>query len=160
MPREFDNLSSGKIKKKFRELSRKYHPDKMQGNNTSERFIQIKNAYEILNDPEKRLAYDVYGKVDFSQDDRMKQMVEQRFKNKSEQDAQYETYKKAQNSAIVFQEVGPYYLTWTMLSIYRVDRGSTSYLLLFLIGLAVVFEVNVRQKYGTGQFEYFFSIID
>jgi len=54
--------SSEQIKKAYRRLARKYHPD-IAGNDKSatERFKETQEAYEILSDPQKRQAYDTYG---------------------------------------------------------------------------------------------------
>lgn len=50
------------IKKAFREMSLKYHPDKNKGNQGAhDMFIKINKAYETLSDPEKRKIYDIYG---------------------------------------------------------------------------------------------------
>ncbi|KAM3135307.1 hypothetical protein pb186bvf_012605 [Paramecium bursaria] len=51
------------IKKAFKKLSLKYHPDKNKGNEAKaqEQFQKIVNAYETLKDPEKRKVYDQYG---------------------------------------------------------------------------------------------------
>lgn len=46
------------IKKQFKKLALKYHPDKNKKNNTNEKFNQIRIAYEILSDPEKKNKYD------------------------------------------------------------------------------------------------------
>ena len=60
----------------YRDLSRKYHPDKNPDVDTTEKFMEIKMAFEILSSDEKRVLYDVYGTTDFSQDDKMKDMIE------------------------------------------------------------------------------------
>ena len=52
------------IKKQFRKLSLKYHPDKNKGHN-SDKFILIKEAYDILIDEDKRNIYDFQRNVDF-----------------------------------------------------------------------------------------------
>ncbi|KAG8532590.1 uncharacterized protein KY384_002467 [Bacidia gigantensis] len=54
--------SDREIKKAYRTLSKKYHPDKNPGNETaSQRFVEIAEAYETLTDPELRKIYDQYG---------------------------------------------------------------------------------------------------
>lgn len=47
-----------KIKAAYRELARKYHPDKNKDPGAAEKFKQINEAYEVLGDPEKRAKYD------------------------------------------------------------------------------------------------------
>ncbi len=50
------------IKKAFRKLAAKYHPDKNQGDKAAEdKFKEINEAYEVLSDPEKREKYDTLG---------------------------------------------------------------------------------------------------
>lgn len=50
------------IKKAYRKLAIKYHPDKNSDPNAVEKFNEISDAYEILKDPKKREIYDRYGK--------------------------------------------------------------------------------------------------
>ena len=55
--------SADDIKKKFRKLALKYHPDRNPGNKQAEaKFKEITEAYEVLGDPDKRSKYDQFGK--------------------------------------------------------------------------------------------------
>lgn len=49
------------IKKQYRILARKYHPDVSREKDAEEKFKAMKEAYEVLQDPEKRKAYDQMG---------------------------------------------------------------------------------------------------
>lgn len=49
------------IKKAYRRLARKYHPDVSQEADAENQFKEIKEAYEVLGDPEKRKKYDTLG---------------------------------------------------------------------------------------------------
>jgi molecular chaperone DnaJ len=56
------------IKKAYKRLAMKYHPDRNQGDKEAEaKFKEIKEAYEILTDAQKRAAYDQYGHAAFEQ---------------------------------------------------------------------------------------------
>ena len=49
------------IKRAYRKLARKYHPDVSKEKNAEERFKELQEAHEVLKDPEKRSAYDQLG---------------------------------------------------------------------------------------------------
>ncbi|WP_018464991.1 DnaJ C-terminal domain-containing protein [Calidithermus timidus] len=55
------NASADEIKKAFKRLARKYHPDVNKDPGAEERFKEINEAYTVLSDPEKRQFYDRYG---------------------------------------------------------------------------------------------------
>jgi molecular chaperone DnaJ len=53
--------SQAEVKKAFRQLARRFHPDVNQESDASDRFKEINAAYEVLNDPDKRARYDRFG---------------------------------------------------------------------------------------------------
>lgn len=55
------DASKEEIKKQYRRLARKYHPDVSKESNAEQRFKEIAEAYEVLKDPEKRRSYDQLG---------------------------------------------------------------------------------------------------
>lgn len=62
------DASADDIKKAFRKLAVKYHPDRNQGDTAAEeKFKEINEAYAVLSDPDKRKKYDTFGSSDFHQ---------------------------------------------------------------------------------------------
>ncbi|HEY8510212.1 MAG TPA: DnaJ C-terminal domain-containing protein [Steroidobacteraceae bacterium] len=55
------NATDEEIKKAYRRLARKYHPDVSKEKNAEEKFKEVQEAYEVLRDKEKRAAYDQLG---------------------------------------------------------------------------------------------------
>ncbi|MBC7542646.1 MAG: molecular chaperone DnaJ [Candidatus Sericytochromatia bacterium] len=55
------------LKKSYRALARQYHPDVNKTPEAEAMFKEISEAYEVLNDPQKRAAYDQYGHAAFTQ---------------------------------------------------------------------------------------------
>ena len=55
------SASQDELKKAFRKLAHKYHPDKQGGD--EEKFKEVNEAYQVLSDKEKRTQYDQYGQT-------------------------------------------------------------------------------------------------
>ncbi|KGJ95891.1 DnaJ domain-containing protein [Colwellia psychrerythraea] len=51
------NATTIEIKKAYRKLANKYHPDKNSGSEVEEKFQLIKTAYDAISDPKKRALY-------------------------------------------------------------------------------------------------------
>jgi len=55
------DASQDDIKRAYRRLARKYHPDVSKEANAEDKFKEVQEAYEVLKDPQKRVAYDQLG---------------------------------------------------------------------------------------------------
>ena len=55
------NASQDDIKKAYRKLSKKYHPDLNQEPGAEEKYKEVQEAFETLGDPQKRAQYDQFG---------------------------------------------------------------------------------------------------
>lgn len=55
------DASADAIKKQYRRLARKYHPDVSKEKNAEDKFKEVQEAYQVLSDPEKKRAYDQIG---------------------------------------------------------------------------------------------------
>ena len=61
------NASEEEIKKAYRKLALKYHPDRNPGNDSNEKFREASEAYQVLSDAERRAQYDRFGHAAFEQ---------------------------------------------------------------------------------------------
>ena len=62
------NANNDEIKKSYRKLAMKYHPDRNKGDKAAEKkFKEVSAAYDILKDPKKKSTYDQYGHEAFRQ---------------------------------------------------------------------------------------------
>jgi len=58
------NATADEIKKAYRKLSKKYHPDVNKDDNAEAKFKEVSSAYETLSDPDKKSNYDRFGSAD------------------------------------------------------------------------------------------------
>ncbi len=56
----------GEIKRAFRRLAQQWHPDVSKEPDAPERFKEINEAYQVLSDPHRRQAYDMFGRAGVS----------------------------------------------------------------------------------------------
>ena len=88
------NATEEEIKKAYRKLARKYHPDlNPNDNEANKKFQQINEANEVLSDPEKRKKYDAYGE-NWRHAEQFEQAGQSR--SRAQQDWQEYTYSGAQ----------------------------------------------------------------
>ena len=58
-------VTKAELKKAFRSASIRYHPDKNPDEDTTDLFIEVKEANDIISDENLRFAYDVYAQTNF-----------------------------------------------------------------------------------------------
>jgi len=57
------SADAAEIKKAYRQMAKKYHPDANPGKDVTEKFQEINRAYEVLNNPDLKKKYDMYGEA-------------------------------------------------------------------------------------------------
>lgn len=67
------------IKRNYRTLAIKYHPDKNGDDSSAEKFIAITEAYDVLGDKKQRTAYDLYRWAELKQKEKHKQQAQDSF---------------------------------------------------------------------------------
>ena len=76
------DASTKEIKKAFRTLSLKYHPDRNPGDKKAhDLYIKINRAHEVLTDPEKKEIYDIYGEEGLNKEGNLQQRGKERGPN-------------------------------------------------------------------------------
>lgn len=90
------NTTQEEIKKAFRIKAVKYHPDKHFGDTYfADKFVEAKEAYDILSDTNKRLEYNIQYKIYFLKEETQKQTVKEEKRKEKEKEEQffYDPYK-------------------------------------------------------------------
>ena len=118
-------LTEQELKKAFREASIRYHPDKNLDVDTTDLFLEVKQAKDIISDEKMRFAYDVYAQTDFSQEDNIYKGLSH--SKKLDQEERDKLFNHIINNKRMFQsgiEIFPYYFAWVMASILLVNVSS------------------------------------
>lgn len=92
------DASESQIKKAYRKLSLKYHPDKDPSEGAKTKFVELANAYEVLGDEEKRRIYDQYG------EDGLKHNGQQNFHNPFDIFSAFGNFGRAQSGSQQMQQ--------------------------------------------------------
>ena len=61
------SASADEIKRAYRKMAKKYHPDVNKDPDAEEKFKEVQEAYDVLSDDNKKAAYDRYGHAAFDQ---------------------------------------------------------------------------------------------
>ena len=115
-------LTNQELKKAFKDASLKYHPDKNPDEDTTELFLEAKQAHDILKDEKLRFAYDVYAQTDWTQEDNI--MMGLKHSKKMTEEEREKLFWHIINNKRMFQsllEIAPYYFAWVMASILLVN---------------------------------------
>eukprot|EP00347_Sterkiella_histriomuscorum_P006408 403352880 len=157
-PRGFDQ---NKVKSNYRQLSRHLHPDKNPDPNAAEMFRQLTLANEILQSSEKRIAYDIFGQTDFSQEERILNQLQSQFKDEKMRTEQFRLYQTGVRTIAIFLDVFPFYFTWLILTIVflKDDRRKAKILLMVWCISQGAAETFTRLHYGDPDYVWLFTPI-
>ncbi len=95
------------IKKAYRRLALKFHPDKNKALDASQKFIEITEAYEVLRDPYRRKEYDKIYEIHYktkTKPEFVKSEFEKTYENKQREWADYGKEKAKEYSSVPFDE--------------------------------------------------------
>ena len=110
------------LKRGYKEAALKYHPDKNPGIDTTEIFMEVQQAKQILQDPDLKYAYDVFGQTNFQQEETILKGL-QHAKKMSEEE-RMRTFWHIVNNKRMFNalvEIVPYYFAWMLAGILLIN---------------------------------------
>lgn len=70
------NPTEKELKKAFRSASIKYHPDKNKDVDTTDKFLEVKQALDVLSVDFTKSAYDLFGQTKFDQENKLYEMLQ------------------------------------------------------------------------------------
>lgn len=145
------------MKKAYYSLSRLYHPDKNTEVDTTEKFIQLKEAYDTLSNERHRNKYDALGQTDFTSEDKLEQHMKVQFRNSPEKvEEQIKVVERTQIVMAASFKVVPYYLTWFILLLISLGderRVAKIFTFVFLVGFGYS-EIRSIVSLATGEFTF------
>jgi curved DNA-binding protein CbpA len=149
---------AGQLKKAYRDASKKYHPDKNLETDTTDVFLQVKLASDVIGTPYKKAAYDLTGQTKFENEDRYEdRLKEEDHLSESERADKFWQYIKAQRQMQVVFDVVPFYVSWTASSFLMIERKvGRNAAALFCIGMGYL-EYQARVQYGNEGFSPIFT---
>lgn len=127
-----ENATRDEIKKSFRELAKKYHPDKNKASNANEKFIEIFEAYEILINPIDRKYFDQKRKEYYN--DNKQEILKQYFSEGKFDSSKHKAKEKANHfSRMNFND-------FLQSSVFTVQKAviSSAIILMFLFGIFMI----------------------
>ena len=145
--------TAGDLKKAFRRASVKYHPDKNPNKDTTDLFIEVKNANDIIGDERMRYAYDVFAQTNWQQEENILKGLRY---SKLAPEEQEKLFWHIINNKRMFQsglEIVPFYASWVMAVILLVNRSYGRTCLALTVAAVGAFEFFSKLYYGDARFD-------
>lgn len=152
-------VTKSELKKAFRAASIKYHPDKNPDDDTTDLFIQVKEANDIIGDEQMRFAYDVYSQTNWDQEDTIRKGL--KYSKKMTEEEADKLFWHIINNKRMFQsglEIFPYYFAWVMAVILLVNRSYGRPFLGAAVAMIGAFEFGAKIYYGDPRFDVFINV--
>jgi len=150
---EARNFDVKALKSGYKAAALKFHPDKNLDSDTTELFLEVKMANDILKDPDLKYAYDVFGQTNFAQEETIYKGL-QHSKKMSEEERN-KTFWHIINNKRMFNaliEIVPYYFAWMLAAILLVNRSYGRPTCILLILACGGFEGFTKVYFGVTAF--------